>query len=114
LSMDDEARFGPVVHRLSFQEAIDGELLSDYQVAVIGVTDATYLEWSERGRFVAVDGRKVTDARTLAGQIGVTKAANEYGLRRLISFHSRAGAHRLSTGPRLVHLLSVGSCGDRQ
>ena len=88
-SMDDEARFGPVLHRLSFEEAIERDLLSDYQVAVIGVTDATYREWAERGRFVSLDGSKVTDARTLAGQIGLAKAAHEYGLRRVISFHSR-------------------------
>ena len=58
-------------------------------MAVIGVTDATYREWAERGRFVTLDGSEVTDARTLAGQVGLAKAAHEYGLRRVISFHSR-------------------------
>ena len=88
-SMDDEARFGPVLHRLSFQEAIERDLLSDYQVTVIGVDDATYREWAERGRFVTLDGATVTDARTLAGQIGLAKAVRQYGLQRVISFHSR-------------------------
>jgi len=68
-SMDNESRFGPVFHRLGFAEAIARELLTDYQVAVVGVTDATYLDWAQRGRFVTIHGTKITDARTLAGQI---------------------------------------------
>ena len=37
--MDDESRFGPVLHRLSFHEAIERDLLSDYRIVVIGVDD---------------------------------------------------------------------------
>ncbi len=68
-SMDDPDTFGPVFHRLTFGEAIDRDLLSDYQVAVIGVDDATYREWAKRGRLVTLDGTAVTDARRIAGQI---------------------------------------------
>ena len=88
-SMDDEAAFGPVFHRLGFAEAIELKRLTDYQVAVVGVDDATYHDWAERGRFVTMDGTEVTDARTLAGQIGLAKAMRKYDLRRTISFHSR-------------------------
>ena len=51
-SMDDEGQFGPVFHRLSFGEAIDRDLLSDYQVVIVGVDDPTYKAYAERGRFV--------------------------------------------------------------
>ncbi|UNB55482.1 DEAD/DEAH box helicase [Mycolicibacterium sp. YH-1] len=88
-SMDNEAAFGPVFHRLGFAEAIELKRLTDYQVAVVGVDDATYRDWAERGRFVTMDGTEVTDARTLAGQIGLAKAMRKYDLRRTISFHSR-------------------------
>lgn len=93
-SMDDNAIFGPVFHRLTFGDAIERDLLSDYQVAVVGVDDARYREWAETGRFVTVDGTKVTDARTLAAQIGVAKAMRRYDLRRTISFHSRVSHAR--------------------
>ena len=63
-SMDDESVFGPVLHRLTFGEAIERDLLSDYQVVVVGVDNATYRAWAERGEFVSPDGEKVTDART--------------------------------------------------
>ena len=41
------------------------------------------------GEFVTPDGEKVTDARTLAGQIGLAKAMRKYDLHRIITFHSR-------------------------
>jgi predicted helicase len=88
-SMDDEAMFGSVFHKLSFGEAIKRDLLTDYQVAIIGVDNATYLAWAERGAFVTVEGVEVTNATTLAGQIGMAKAMKKYDLHRVITFHSR-------------------------
>lgn len=90
-SMDEEAVFGAVFHRLPFSEAIERDLLTDYQVVVVGVDDATYRGWAERGELVILDGdsNRKTDARTLAGQIGLAKAMRTYHLRRTITFHSR-------------------------
>lgn len=88
-SMDDEAMFGPLLHRLPFGEAIDLKLLTPYRVVIVAVDDATYLDWAQRGRFVTIDGTEVTDARTLAGQIGLAKAMRRYDLHRMITFHSQ-------------------------
>jgi len=93
-SMDDAAKFGGVFHRLTFSEAIDRKLLTDYQVAIIGVDDAMYRDWAERGALVTLDGTKITDARSLAGQIGLAKAMTKFDLRRVISFHSRVKASK--------------------
>ena len=93
-SMDDEGKFGPEFHKLSFSKAIERKLLTDYQVAIVGVDDATYREWAERGSLITLDGVEVTDARTLAGQIGLAKAMRKYDLRRTISFHSRVARAR--------------------
>jgi superfamily II DNA or RNA helicase len=93
-SMDDTSKFGTVFHRLTFGEAIKRDLLTDYQVAVVGVDNDTYLDWAERGTLVTLDGKKVTDARTLAGQIGLAKAMRKYDLHRTISFHSRVARAR--------------------
>ncbi|MEU4341488.1 hypothetical protein AB0H00_09490 [Nocardia sp. NPDC023852] len=41
------------------------------------------------GRIVTIDGTEITDARSLAGQIGIAKAMHRYNLRRTITFHSR-------------------------
>lgn len=88
-SMDDQAKFGKVFHRLGFSEAIHRDLLTDYQVAIVGVDDATYRTYAEKGTLVTRDGEEITDARSLAGQIGLAKAMRKYRLRRVISFHSR-------------------------
>ena len=93
-SMDDEAKFGTVFHRLTFGEAIKRDLLTDYQVAVVGVDNDTYGDWAEKGILVTRDGKKTTDARTLAGQIGLAKAMRKYELHRTISFHSRVARAR--------------------
>ncbi|CDM77196.1 DEAD/DEAH box helicase [Mycobacterium marinum] len=93
-SMDDETKFGPVFHRLSFGEAIERDLLTDYQVAVVGVDDATYREWAEKGTLVTGDGKTIDNAATLAGQIGLAKAMRKYDLHRVISFHSRVKSAR--------------------
>lgn len=91
-SMDDEAKFGRVFHRLGFSDAISRGLLTDYQVAIIGVDDATYRDWAEKGTLVTFDGKTPTNARTLAGQIGLAKAMRKFNLRRTISFHSRVSS----------------------
>lgn len=87
-SMDDEVRFGPVFHRLAFDAAIRAELLTDYQVVVIGVTQAELGQWAEEGRLVRTQDGMQTDARTLAAQIGLAKAMRQYDLRKIITFHS--------------------------
>ena len=97
-SMDDEIVFGPVFHRLTFAQAIERDLLSDYQVVIVGVDDATYKAWAEHGKYVTRDGTKITDARTLAGQIGLAKAMRKFDLRRVITFHSRVAAAQRFSG----------------
>ena len=38
-SMDDESQFGPEFHRLPFGEAIADGILTDYQIAIVGVSE---------------------------------------------------------------------------
>jgi superfamily II DNA or RNA helicase len=88
-SMDDVAQFGPEFHVLSFHDAItaDPPLLTDYQVVVIGVTNAEARAWATEARLVRTKDGLETDARTLAAQIGLAKAIKQYDLRRMITFH---------------------------
>jgi superfamily II DNA or RNA helicase len=91
-SMDDHTKFGEVFHRLTFGEAIALRELTDYQVAIIGVDNATYLDELERGTLVTLDGKRIDDIRSVAGQIGLAKAIKKFDLHRVISFHSRVKA----------------------
>ena len=87
-SMDDPELFGPEFYRMPFDEAIRRDLLTDYQVVVIGVTQADVRRWAEEARLVRTKDGVHTDARTLAAQIGLAKAMREYDLRKIITFHS--------------------------
>ena len=88
-SMDDESVFGPVLHKLSFGEAIERKLLSDYRVVVVGVNDAMVREMVMDRTLVKTDTGIEDDARSLATQVGLAKAIKDYDLKRVISFHSR-------------------------
>ena len=88
-SMDDETVYGPVLHKLSFGEAIKQDLLSDYRVLIVGVTDPQVQDLIDRREIVSVNDTVTTDARTLAAHIGLAKATKDYNLKRTISFHSR-------------------------
>ncbi|MDB0052988.1 Helicase associated domain protein [Ascidiaceihabitans sp.] len=97
IGMDDEAVFGPVIHKLTFGQAIEQELLTDYQVVIVGVDEPMVREWIENYEIVSTNPDNQTDARTLAAKIGMLKAVKDYDLKRVISFHSRvAGAKQFS------------------
>jgi predicted helicase len=97
VDMNDEKSFGKRFHTLSFGEAIKLGWLTDYRVLIVGVDNERIKEWIENRRLVATDTGLETDARSLAGQIGLLKAIKDWNLRRLISFHSRVkGAKEFS------------------
>jgi superfamily II DNA or RNA helicase len=87
--MDDEEVFGRELYKLTFGQAIKADLLTDYQVVIIGVDDSMIADWIERRKLVQTDFGDITDAESLASQIGLIKAIKDYDLKRMISFHSR-------------------------
>jgi superfamily II DNA or RNA helicase len=94
MSMDDEAVFGPVLHKLSFGEAIEQDLLTDYQVVVVGINNSLYSAMIDERKLVKTDTDIHSDAQSLASHIGLAKAIKNYDLRRVISFHSRVSSAR--------------------
>lgn len=94
IGMDNEEIFGPVVHKLSFGEAIHDGLLTDYQVVIVGVDEPMVKEWIDNSEIVSANSNKQHDARTLAAKIGLIKAIKDYDLERVISFHSNISKAR--------------------
>lgn len=89
LSMDDPARYGPVFHRLSFTDAVEQDLLCDYQVLVIAADPGEHQKLVKARRLVSTPEHEVVAADALAVQLAVLRAMKRDGLRRLLSFHSR-------------------------
>ena len=87
-SMDDAAVFGKVLYQLKFSQAIERELLCDYQVVVVGVDDPSVQAEIERRSVVASLGGATLDSQTLAHHIALSKAVKDYNLKKLITFHS--------------------------
>ena len=97
IGMDNEDVFGPVMHQLTFGEAIQRDLLNDYRVVIVGVDEPMVKQWIDSQEIVALSPDALTDARTLAAKIGLIKAIKDYDLKRIISFHSRvSGARQFS------------------
>jgi len=94
VSMDDEVVFGPVLHKLSFGEAIEQDLLTDYQVVVVGIDNPTYSAMITERTLVKTDTDIQSDAQSFASHIGLAKAIKNYDLKRVISFHSRVSSAR--------------------
>jgi superfamily II DNA or RNA helicase len=92
VSMDDEAQFGPLAHQISFAQAIDLQLITDYQIVIaeIAEDDPELAELIATRRFVDAVGVETTDAATLAAGLALARAAQELGFHRTISFHTRA------------------------
>ena len=89
VDMSDGRSFGKRFHTLTFGEAIKRDLLTDYRVLIVGVDNERIKEWIENRLLVATDTGLATDARSLAGQVGLLKAIKDWNLRRIISFHGR-------------------------
>ena len=87
-SMCDKEKFGGVFHELKFRDAIKDKILTNYQVAVVGVMGDKNKKFVTEGQIVKVEKNVQTDARTLASQIGLAKAIKKYDLQKIITFHS--------------------------
>jgi predicted helicase len=86
-SMDDSELFGSPFYRMSFKNAIDSGLLSDYQIVVHIMTRGEYRNLVKGRRLVSIDGN-VVDARDLAIELGLIKAMKHFALRKVVTFHT--------------------------
>ncbi|MDO8039566.1 type ISP restriction/modification enzyme [Janthinobacterium sp. SUN137] len=66
-SMDDDTTFGPVFHRLRFDEAVKLDLLSDYKVLVIAVDELHVSQVLNQRIADSGDGLKLDDAVKIVG-----------------------------------------------
>ena len=92
--MDNEEVFGPVLHKLSFKEAIEQDLLIDYQAVIAGIDSPSYSAMITERTLVKTHNDIESDAQSFASHIGLAKAIKNYDLKRVISFHSRVSAAR--------------------
>lgn len=88
VSMDNPEVYGQRAFSQSFPEAVEEGIICDYRVVVATVDRSEVSEYAERyGITLVQDNENAT--RWVACQIAVTRAIEETGASKLITFHSR-------------------------
>jgi superfamily II DNA or RNA helicase len=90
ISMDDEDVYGDTFAQMSFKEAIEMELLTDYKVITIEVTQSEIADFIKDNDLVQLNDKwkKETEARSLASMLALRKAMKLYPIKNAVSFHS--------------------------
>ncbi len=91
LSMDDLDVYGETFSQLSFKEAIDIGILSDYRIITLFISNEEVKKLIDKNAFVKPTGKEwdsETEARSLASLIALRKAMTEYPIHHAVTFHS--------------------------
>jgi predicted helicase len=90
LTMDDPSDYGEVFSQMSFKEAIEQDILTDYKLITIKVDDKELSDFILDNNLVKITNKwgKVSEARSLASMIALRKAMEKYPIKHAVSFHS--------------------------
>lgn len=91
-SMDDETKYGPLLSRYNFGDAINDKTISDYKIVIAGVKETDVYNYIVENALLSFDGldkrQKYEAAQSLYSKILLAKSMNEYALKKTITFHS--------------------------
>jgi superfamily II DNA or RNA helicase len=90
ISMDDDTIYGDTFTKMSFKEAIELGLLSDYKVITIDVQKSEIANFIKENNLVQLNDKwsKETEARSLASMLALRKAMKQFPIKNAVSFHS--------------------------
>ena len=90
ISMDDKDVYGDTFTFMSFKEAIDADLLTDYKVITIKVEKSEIADFIVKNKLVELNKKwsKETEARSLASMLALRKAMKTLKMKNVVSFHS--------------------------
>jgi len=90
LSMDDEDIYGDTFSQMSFKEAIENNLLTDYKVITIDVKKSEISDFIRENKLVELNGKwaKESEARSMASMLALRKAMKRFSIKNAVSFHS--------------------------
>ena len=90
ISMDDEDIYGDTFALMSFKEAIELQLLTDYKVITIDIQKSEIADFIRDNNLVQLNDKwkKETEARSLASMLALRKAMKRFNIKNAVSFHS--------------------------
>jgi predicted helicase len=90
ISMDDEDIYGDTFAQMSFKEAIETGLLTDYKVITIEIQKSEIAEFIRENNLVQLNDKwkKETEARSMTSMLALRKAMKMFPIKNAVSFHS--------------------------
>jgi superfamily II DNA or RNA helicase len=90
ISMDDQDIYGDTFAQMSFKEAIETGLLTDYKVITIEIQKSEIAEFIRENNLVQLNDKwkKETEARSMASMLALRKAMKMFPIKNAVSFHS--------------------------
>lgn len=90
ISMDNYDIYGETFTQMSFKEAIELGLLTDYKVITIDVKKSEIAEFIRQNNLVQLNNKwgRETEARSLASMLALRKAMKKFPIKNAVSFHS--------------------------
>jgi predicted helicase len=129
LSMDNERDYGKCFFQMSYKEAINQRIISDYKILTMTVSDGRIRRLIDENRILNLSLRSLdeADAQSVAAGIALKRVFKGQGIRHAISFHRSIRAadrfreqqdalNRLrDIGPRTInlHISSKKTAGQR-
>lgn len=87
ITMDDEAVYGPRAYSISFRQAAARGIIVPFKIIVSVVNDDAIGEQELAARAVRGAAGERLDARSIANLSALSRAMQEYGLSKAITFH---------------------------
>ena len=90
ISMDDDDIYGETFAHMSFKEAINENLLTDYKIITIDIKKSEIAEFIKDNNLVQLSSKwkRETEARSLASMLALRKAMKRINIKNAVSFHS--------------------------
>lgn len=90
ISMDDDDIYGETFAHMSFKEAINESLLTDYKIITIDIKKSEIAQFIKDNNLVQLSSKwkRETEARSLASMLALRKAMKRINIKNAVSFHS--------------------------
>lgn len=89
--MSDETTYGKEIYRMSFADAIQQNILVDYQIVCLGVADDALYSWIKKNYYIDRNN-SITD---YINNYAVKLAFEKYSIKHAITFHSKVNQAQL-------------------
>jgi superfamily II DNA or RNA helicase len=89
LSMDNEKDYGARFFQLSFKEAIEQKIITDYKILTITVSDGHVRQLIDQNRILHLNSRDLdeAEAQAIAAGIALKRTYKRHSVKHAISFH---------------------------